>query len=113
MAEKDPKTAATAAAAKPAEAKAAKPKAEPKPPRYLDAGTISLGKNKEGKQYGTGADQVNPKRGKAAERFANYKDGMTIADLRKASEKTGAAYVNPDLDWDIKKGFVTYNAPKA
>lgn len=113
----------TTAPAKPATAAPAKApakKAEPKPPRYNPAGTITLLKDKEGKvQYAavTNAEAKplptkNPKRGKSATWFANYKDGMTIADLSKAYEKTGGS-MNANLDWDIKHGFVTYNPPKA
>lgn len=110
-----------AAAAGAAPAKAAKPKAEPKPPRYAPEGTITLLKDKEGKvQYGPVTDEKatplptkNPKRAgtKSATWFANYKDGMTIAELSKAFEKTGGS-MNSNLDWDIKHGFVQYNPPK-
>jgi hypothetical protein len=107
----DPKTTAPAAAAKaPA---APKPKAEPKPPRYPDDAVVTLLKDtKDGKQYGDGTgDTKNPKRGKSGDRFKNYRSGQTIAELRKASEKTGAGYVNADLDWDLKHGMISIKMP--
>lgn len=98
------------AAPKPA-AKAAKPKAEPKPPRYNPKGTVVMLADKDGKKYGP---DHNPKRAgtKAATWFANYKDGITIADLEEAYKKTGGS-MNQNLDWDIKHKFVEYKAPTA
>lgn len=107
--------AAAPAAAKPADkpAAAAKPKAEPKPPRFEPTGTIKLLKDKDGKQYGTGEGLINPKRAntKAHTWFANYKDGMTIAQLTEAFTKSGGS-MNSNLDWDAKHGFVEYVPPK-
>ena len=105
---------ATAPAAAGTAAAAPKPKAEPKPPRYHPEGTITLLADPKDatKKYGTGEGLVNPKRAgtKAHAAFANYKDGMKIADLAKAFEKTGGS-MNANLDWDIEHNFVKYNAP--
>lgn len=95
--------------------KAAKPKAEPKPPRYAPTGTITMLKTKDGKStYGAVTDEkagtVNPKRNKSNTWFANYRNGITVAELAKAYEKTGGS-MNANLDWDIKHGFVQYNPP--
>lgn len=102
-----------AVAAKPATAAAPKPKAEPKPPRFALTSKIKLlpvaGENKEGKKYGATNDDktVNPKRAntKSFTWFANYKDGMTIAELQEAYKTTGGS-MNANLDWDIKHKFV-------
>lgn len=42
----------------------------------------------------------NPKRGTAAERFALYKNGMTIGDYVAAGGKRA------DINWDVKMGFI-------
>jgi 8-oxo-dGTP pyrophosphatase MutT (NUDIX family) len=49
----------------------------------------------------------NPKKAgsAAAERFAKYTDGMSVADYRKAG---GTA---EDLAWDRKRGFVSFHTP--
>lgn len=43
----------------------------------------------------------NPKRGKSAERFALYEDGMTVA---AAIEK---GVLRADVNYDARKGFIT------
>lgn len=112
-----PAAAAGKPASAPAAEKAAKPKAEPKPPRFAPTGTIKLLKDeKSGKSFGPGKDDttINPKRkdSKSHTWFANYKDGMTIAELQEAYKKTGGS-MNSNLDWDIKHKYVEYVAPKA
>ena len=42
----------------------------------------------------------NPKRGSAAERFALYKNGMTVAAYLDAGGK------RPDISWDSKQGWI-------
>lgn len=103
-----PATAAPAAAAKPETV--AKPKAEPKPPRFSPTSKIRLLKDeKTGKNYGPGRDDttINPKRPntKSHTWFANYRDGMTIAELAEAFKKTGGS-MNANLDWDSRHKFI-------
>jgi hypothetical protein len=43
----------------------------------------------------------NPKRGKSAERFALYQNGMTVADFIKAGGTSG------DVNWDIGKNLIS------
>ena len=56
----------------------------------------------------TGAVKLNPKRGKAAGRFAFYKDGMTVGDYIAAcvaaGEKPGVA--TADLKFDTTRNFI-------
>ena len=56
----------------------------------------------------TGAVKINPKRGKAAGRFAFYKDGMTVGDYIAAcvaaGEKPGVA--TADLKFDTTRNFI-------
>lgn len=42
----------------------------------------------------------NPKRGASAERFALYRNGMTVADYLEAGGKRA------DISWDVNKGFI-------
>ena len=87
--------------------KEAKPKStEPKAPResalrkqYPDNSVIRL-KTEGGK---------NPKRpgSKSFDRFAVYKDGMTVAEAVKG----GVIYA--DLSWDVGHGFIAVEAPAA
>lgn len=52
----------------------------------------------------------NPKWGKAAERFALYRDGMTVYEYRLACRERqgGDAWktAESDIDYDTKKGFI-------
>lgn len=89
-----------------ANAKAAKPAKEPKapkPPKYGDNDVIKLMSDAEGKQYGK---DHNPKRTGSASaiRFANYTDGMTVAELLKMGDTQ--AKVFGDLDYDQAKGYI-------
>jgi hypothetical protein len=43
----------------------------------------------------------NPKRGKSAEVFANYRNGITVEEFVKAGGSTG------DVRWDIAHGFIS------
>lgn len=58
---------------------------------------------------------LNPKRGKARDRFARYADGMTVAEYIKAvvdgGEKPGVA--RADLKYDTDKGLVAITPPVA
>lgn len=55
-----------------------------------------------------GAVKLNPKRGKAATRFALYKDGMTVKDYIAAcvakGDKPGVA--TADLKFDSERNFI-------
>lgn len=52
----------------------------------------------------------NPKRLKSAQRFALYRDGMTVYEYRVAcrAAQGGDAYMvsESDIEYDIKKGFI-------
>ena len=52
----------------------------------------------------------NPKRLKSAERFALYRDGMTVYEYRMAcrTAQGGDAYqvAESDIDYDVRKGFI-------
>lgn len=81
----------------------AKPAAAEKPKTiagFRPEQKITFGKDAEGKPY-NGKDN-NPKRAgsKGAERFAKYKDGMTI---QQASD---AGITAADLSWDTGKKFI-------
>lgn len=108
MAEADTTKTTVAAPKNPKAAAAAdKPKKEPKPPKYAPTSVITLLKNKDGKQYGDGTGEtVMPKRGKSAERFKLYKQGMTIQALTDAYAKAQYTNMNGDVDWDIAHGFI-------
>lgn len=69
-------------------------------PRYADTAVISLGTDKDGKSYG--ADN-NPKRAgsKSHDRFAAYKDGMTVAEAK------AAGITASDLAYDAKNEFIS------
>jgi hypothetical protein len=82
---------------KPAEAKADKKPREKKSQFAADQ-KITMGVDKEGKKYGSGH---NPKRGKAAERFAKYKDGMTVKQALDAGLTSG------DLNWDTARKLIS------
>ena len=49
----------------------------------------------------------NPKRGKSADRFALYKDGMTV----KAAKEAGVTAA--DITYDTNKGFISVTEPEA
>jgi len=101
------------AEAKKTEAKAPKEKKEKekKVAGFATSAVITLGESdeldKEGKPTGSkvkyGAKN-NPKRGASAERFAKYKDGMTIQKALDAG-LTGA-----DIAHDLKKKFISIKA---
>lgn len=71
----------------------------PRTAKFKDESVITMGKNKEGVQYGK---DNNPKRegSDSAKRFALYKDGMTV---RKALD---AGITRGDLNWDAKQKFI-------
>lgn len=53
--------------------------------------------------------EANPKRGKSAERFALYRDGMTVGEYLDASSAlTGSkrGKWSCDLRWDAERGFI-------
>lgn len=88
----------------PAAGAAAAPAADAKPKTvggYALTAKITLAKNAEGKAY-NGADN-NPKRkgSKSFDKFAKYKDGMTV-EQAVAAGLTGA-----DLSWDTSHKFIT------
>lgn len=49
----------------------------------------------------------NPKRGKSAERFALYKDGMTVKSAKEAGVTAA------DITYDTNKGFISVTEPEA
>ena len=73
-----------------------KPKREPK---YQPDAKITLLKDKEGATYGP---DNNPKRAgtESANRFALYKNGMTVKDALDAGVRSA------DIDWDVKHEFI-------
>lgn len=68
-------------------------------PKFPDDHKIYLLNDAEGKKYGP---DNNPKRRGAGERFAKYRDGITVKEVTEA--KGGPNQV--DLRWDKDKGFV-------
>ncbi len=62
---------------------------------------ITLGKNADGKPY-NGTDN-NPKRkgSKSFDKFAKYRDGMTV------QQATDAGLSAADLSWDKSHGFIS------
>lgn len=58
---------------------------------------------------------VNPKRGKAAARFAFYRDGMTVGEYVNAVTATGqkAGVATADLKFDRERNFIVTEAPAA
>jgi hypothetical protein len=50
----------------------------------------------------------NPKRGKAADRFTLYKDGMSAAEYIELSHSKGnpKAMAREDIRWDLASGFI-------
>jgi hypothetical protein len=82
---------------------APKPAAEAKPKTvggYQLGAKITLGKNAEGKTYDGGDNNPKRKGSKSFDKFAKYKDGMTV-EQAAAAGVTGA-----DLSWDTKHGFI-------
>ena len=77
----------------------------PKPREYTRASIaghpanakIKLLTDKDGKKYGKAN---NPKRGKVADRFALYKDGMTLKRFVELGGKPS------DVAWDSDKGYI-------
>lgn len=53
----------------------------------------------------------NPKRGTAADRFAHYKDGMTVAHYVKKLDGDRTQALR-DLNWDAKQGWIKLVQPK-
>lgn len=53
---------------------------------------------------------LNPKRGKSALRYAQYVDGMTIAEYIAACVSKGlvdsGTHCRADVDWDVKRKFI-------
>lgn len=80
--------------------------AEPKArkARLQNSQVITLGQNAEGVAYGP---DNNPKKGKAADRFALYRDGMTIGEAKEAG------LTSADFHWDIERGLISVSAPSA
>lgn len=83
--------------------------------KYHDSQVVTMLADKEGKQYGP---DHNPKRNASAARFACYRDGITIGDLRAALVDAlgadGADKLSDDLAWDVKRGFISLSpAPAA
>ncbi len=79
---------------------AEKPKREKAPPRekverkvagYSKKARITLGVDEDGKPYGK---TNNPKRGKSAQRFELYRNGMTI------EQALAAGLSSADIGWD-------------
>ena len=53
--------------------------------------------------------EANPKRGKSAERFALYRDGMAVGEyLDATSALTGSkrGKWSADLRWDAERGYI-------
>jgi outer membrane biosynthesis protein TonB len=106
------KPATTKATAKPApkaaESKApAKKVADAKPTPAKKAAKPEAAAKKPGRAPNHGDDakikvlvKDNPKRGSAAERFALYKNGMTVGEYIDAGGK------RPDISWDSKQGWI-------
>lgn len=73
---------------------------------YEDKVVIRL--NPEIADKETGAVRINPKRGKAATRFALYRDGMTVGEYIHAcvdkGDKPGVA--TADLKFDLARNFI-------
>jgi len=97
MAKPEPKGASQQAGPKPGKENGEK-KPREKKSQYNPEHKISLLTDKEGKQYGA---SNNPKRGKAAERFAKYKHGMTVKQALDAGVTSG------DLNWDVGRKFIS------
>lgn len=78
---------------------AAAPK-EKKIAGFATTAKISFGKDKDGKSYDT--NDNNPKRAgtKSGDRFAKYKDGMTL------EQAVAAGVTAADVKWDLGKGFI-------
>lgn len=88
----------TAASAPAAAAAPAKPKTVG---GFALTAKITLGKNAEGKAY-DGKDN-NPKRkaSKSFEKFAKYKNGMTV------QQAVDAGLTGADLSWDTRHKFIS------
>lgn len=54
-------------------------------------------------------DRGTPKRGKGAERFQHYKDGMSVADYLKVTKDKGIAnaLAHADMRWDVASGWIS------
>jgi hypothetical protein len=58
---------------------------------------------------------ANPKKGKSLYRYAEYRDGMTVAEYAealKAKGLGGKTLANADLRWDVARNFISI-APKS
>ena len=58
---------------------------------------------------------ANPKKGKSLHRYAEYRDGMTVAEYAealKAKGLGGKTLANADLRWDVARNFISI-APKS
>lgn len=68
--------------------------------KYSDDAVISFGKDKDGNAYSA---ENNPKKAgsKAAESFANYRDGETVKDLLARGGTT-----RNDVNYDVGKGYI-------
>lgn len=55
----------------------------------------------------------NPKSRGAKDRFALYKDGMTVGQYIEASHKAGnsKALATADVRWDVAAGFISVTVP--
>jgi Protein of unknown function (DUF2786) len=53
-------------------------------------------------------NKINPKRGKAGERFAFYKEGMKVIEYLEIMERHGRTRkeTQGDIRWDVTKGFI-------
>lgn len=82
--------------------------------KYHDSQVVTLLADKEGKQYG---GENNPKRNASAARFACYRDGITIGELKTALVDAlgpeGADKLSDDLAWDVKRGFISLSPAPA
>ena len=110
---KNPAPAKKAAAAeKPAAKKTAAPAKKPAPAAKKaaaaaePAGTRGRAPNISGDAVITLVAKENPKRGGAAERFALYKNGMTVDQYIAAGGKRA------DVNWDMSMDFIKVKEPK-
>jgi len=78
-------------------------KAEPKKPKTIKGHQmtekITMGKDKDGNEYGP---KNNPKRGASGARFAHYKNGITLEKVTSLPEGPTAA----DIAWDLDKDYI-------
>jgi hypothetical protein len=95
--------AAKKAAAAPAASKKAAPAAKKAPAKKAaaeSAGTRGRAPNIDGSAKIKVLVKENPKRAAAAERFALYKNGMTVDEYLVAGGKRA------DVNWDVAQGFI-------